>query len=300
MTSPNLQDPPQSTSTMTTTNKPEITLYWLNDSRAQRIVWLLEELDLPYTIKTFWRTSSGLAPPELERIHPLGKSPVLAISFPFEPHRKAIVLAESGFIVQYLCDHFSPKRGRERLVPERWVKGKEGEMGGETEGWMRHQYLLHYAEGSFALTLVIGVVLSIFESKNIPFFIRPVTGFVANKIYQAFVLPNAEKHIAFLDGMLATTSPSSESSASEEGGRYLCGGFLTAVDILLSFNLITTRDGVGKMMVSVGEKGKQEKISLWEKYPRVGEYLERLQQEEGYLRAEETIKAVEGKQDKGE
>ncbi|KAK4195069.1 hypothetical protein QBC40DRAFT_259386 [Triangularia verruculosa] len=81
----------------------------------------------------------------------------------------------------------------------------------------------------------------------------------------------------------------------EEGERYLCGSFLTAVDILLSFNLTTTRGGVGKMMVSAGQDNKG-KITLWEKYPRVSEYLERLQQEKGYLRAEESILAAEGKE----
>ncbi|KAK4195068.1 hypothetical protein QBC40DRAFT_237332 [Triangularia verruculosa] len=168
---------------------PKPDTYRLNDSRAQRIVWLLEELDVNYSIKIFKLTSSGLAPPELGKIHPLGKSPVLTISFPSEPDRETIVLAESGFIVQYLCDHFSPKNGRATLVPERWVRGKERQIGGETEGWMRYQYLLHYAEGSFALTLVIAVILSIFKSKKIPFLIRLITGFVADKIYQAFVLP---------------------------------------------------------------------------------------------------------------
>ncbi|KAK0671319.1 hypothetical protein QBC41DRAFT_58638 [Cercophora samala] len=296
MTSPNSEDiPHQSTSTTTAADKPEITLYWLNDSRAQRIVWLLEELDLTYTIRVFRRTPSGLAPRELENVHPLGKSPVLTISFPSEPHRDTIVLAESGFIVQYLCDHFPPKNnGRRALVPEKWTKGREGEMGGETEGWMRYQYLLHYAEGSFALTLVIGVILAIFGSNKIPFFIRPITGFVANKVYKAFVVPTAEKHLAFLDGMLAASSP-----VGDEGERYLCGSFLTAVDILLSFNLATARDGVGKVMVPAGN-GQPGNISLWDKYPRVAEYLERLQQEPGYLRAEESIRAAEETKDKKE
>ncbi|KAK4639918.1 bifunctional glutathione transferase/peroxidase [Podospora bellae-mahoneyi] len=115
MTSPNPQDPPQSTSTLSPSNKPKITLYWLNDYRAQRVVWLLEELDLTYTVRPFHRTPSGLAPGELEKVYPLGTSPILTISLPHrEPH------------------------------------------------------LLHYAEGSFALTLVVGVILadSLWQQQN--------------------------------------------------------------------------------------------------------------------------------------
>lgn len=96
-----------------------------------------------------------LAPPELKRLHPLGKSPLVSITSPgaSEP----IVLAESGFIVQYLCDH-SPKG--KALVPQRWKHGQEGQLGGETEGWMRYQYLLHYIEGSFMFTMVLNFILS--------------------------------------------------------------------------------------------------------------------------------------------
>ncbi|KAK4651012.1 bifunctional glutathione transferase/peroxidase [Podospora pseudocomata] len=57
-------------------------------------------------------------------------------------------------------------------------------------GWMRYQHLLHYAEGSFALMLVVGVILAVFGSNKIPFFLRPITGFVADKIYKAFVVPH--------------------------------------------------------------------------------------------------------------
>ncbi|KAK4651013.1 bifunctional glutathione transferase/peroxidase [Podospora pseudocomata] len=70
MTSPNPQAPPQSTSTLSPSNKPEIPLYWLNDYRVQRVVWLLEELDLTYTVRPFHRTPSGLAPRELGKVYP--------------------------------------------------------------------------------------------------------------------------------------------------------------------------------------------------------------------------------------
>lgn len=102
-----------------------------------------------------------LAPPELEKVHPLGKAPLLGIT----PAGKEdeMVLAESGFIAQYLCEHFG--KGM-RLVPERW-EGAEGQgddgmgkVGGETEEWMRWMYYLHYVEGSLMPPLGVGLVIS--------------------------------------------------------------------------------------------------------------------------------------------
>lgn len=96
-----------------------------------------------------------LAPPGLRALHPLGKSPMVSITPPgaSEP----IVLAESAFITEYLCDHFPKGKA---LVPARWKDGQEGKVGGETEEWMRYEYLMHYIEGSFMFTMVLNFVLS--------------------------------------------------------------------------------------------------------------------------------------------
>ncbi len=127
----------------------------LNWSRAQSIVWLLEELDIAYDLEIYHRQKSMLAPPALRKIHPLGKSPVITVKAPgaAEP----TVLAETGFIIQYLCDHFPKGKA---LVPQRWKDGQEGQVGGETEEWMRYQYLLHYIEGSFMTTMLLNIVLT--------------------------------------------------------------------------------------------------------------------------------------------
>jgi glutathione S-transferase len=126
----------------------------LNQSRAQRIVWLLEELKLPYEVELFQRTSTFLAPPELEKIHPLGKSPIISVT---PSGQQPIVLAESGFITSYLCEH-SPEG--KKLVPSRWKDGMEGQFGGETEGWLRHEYFLHYAEGTLMGPLVMTLLFN--------------------------------------------------------------------------------------------------------------------------------------------
>jgi glutathione S-transferase len=94
-------------------------------------------------MEIYHRQSNKLAPPELTKIHPLGKSPVVTVTP--AGGGEPIVLAETAFIVQYLCEHF----GDGSMVPKRWKEGQQGKVGGETEEWMRYQYIMYYAEGSF-------------------------------------------------------------------------------------------------------------------------------------------------------
>ncbi|KAK3681098.1 glutathione S-transferase [Podospora appendiculata] len=252
-----------------TAAQPKITLYWLNESRAQRIVWLLEELHVDYNVEIFHRKDM-LAPPELERIHPLGKAPVVTIDAP----TGKVVLAETGFISQYLCDHFGQAT---TLVPSRYpTGGQEGVVGGETDEWMRLQYFMHYAEGSLMPPLLVAVILSVLKGPKMPFFIRPITGAVANKIFSSFVFPNIAKHLQFLESQLAT---------SPNGGQYLCGAHLTAADIILSFPLLAVRDRFGGMDISVEQQG----VKLLDQYPKLWAYVARLEQEDGFKRAEAKI-----------
>ena len=93
-----------------------------------------------------------LAPKSLKEIHPLGKSPVISIAAP--TLSQPMVLAESGAMTEYLCDYFAP-----HLVPKRYQDGKEGQIGGETEQWLRYRYYMHYAEGSLMTMLVIALIV---------------------------------------------------------------------------------------------------------------------------------------------
>jgi glutathione S-transferase len=99
-----------------------------------------------------------LAPPELKKIHPLGKAPIIGITP--ENATEPIILAESGTIIEYLCEHFG-----KWLIPKRWVEGKEDRVGGETEEWMRYRYFMHYAEGSLMPNLLVGLIV---DSKVTP------------------------------------------------------------------------------------------------------------------------------------
>ena len=124
----------------------------LERSRAQRVLWLLEELKLEYEVKTF-RLQGYQAPPELKNIHPLGKAPILVIESDARP--TPLVLAESGNLMEYLIDHYGS-----RLAPKKFLDGKEGQVGGETEEWLRYRYYMHYAEGTVMIYLVVAILVN--------------------------------------------------------------------------------------------------------------------------------------------
>ena len=115
-----------------------ITVHHLNESRSQRVLWLLEELGLPYEIRHYQRdATTRLAPPELKAVHPLGKSPVVEAD--------GLTLIESGAIVDYLIR----KHGGARLQPA-----------ANTPAFEAYQQWLHYAEGSAMLPLLLKLYVS--------------------------------------------------------------------------------------------------------------------------------------------
>ncbi|KAI0538475.1 putative glutathione S-transferase [Xylaria digitata] len=245
-------------------------LFWLEKSRAQNILWLLEELKIDYEIETFRRGSDMLAPPELKKIHPLGKSPLIQITPP-GTSSEPITLAESGFITQYLSEHFGQET---TMMPKRWKDGQEGKVGGETEEWLRWQYTLHFVEGSFMSTMMMAVVMGMLKSNKVPFFLRPITSMVANQILSSFVLPNVKGQLAFLEKQLETS-----------GGDFLCGKSLTSADILISFGLVSVKDRLGDF----GSWPSPPKTV----YPKLFAYIARLESQPGYQRSIEKIKEID-------
>ncbi|KAK4123440.1 hypothetical protein N657DRAFT_644979 [Parathielavia appendiculata] len=252
----------------------KVKLHWLNGSRAQSMLWLLEELEVPYDLEIYHRQKSMMAPPELKKIHPLGKSPVVTVTPPgaTEP----IVLAESGFIVQYLCDHF-PKGAS--LVPRRWKDGQEHKVGGETEEWMRYQYLLYYIEGSFMSTVVLQFILSGMKGNSVPFFVRPITTLIANQLIGMIVFPNMKRHFAMMEQFLGT---------SPGDGSYMCGCNLTGADMMLAYPLIAGKEDAFDSI------GRWQKGSFKETFPKLYAYIERLAEEPGWKKSVDKVKEIEG------
>ena len=145
-----------------------ITLHHLENSRSQRVLWLLEELELPYEVRRYERDKQTLqAPPELMRVHPLGKSPVITDG--------DITVAESGAIIEYLLD----TRGNGRLRP----------AAGTAERRL-YTYWLHFAEGSAMPYLLMKLVFNRVRSAPVPFFIKPVVKGIVGKVTQGFIDPN--------------------------------------------------------------------------------------------------------------
>jgi glutathione S-transferase len=178
---------------------PVITVHHLNNSRSQRVLWLLEELELPYEIVKYERDpKTMLAPKALEKIHPLGKSPVIS--------DEGQVVAESGVILEHLVE----KHGKGRLVPA---------VG--TPAHRDYRYFMHYAEGSLMPFLLLKLIFGKVKA-NAPFLVRPIAKGIANTVSGQFVDPNLKRHLTFLDDHLAKS-------------KWFAGDELTAADIQMSF-----------------------------------------------------------------
>src|SRR5258708_2210403 len=145
-----------------------IIVHHLNNSRSQRVLWLLEELGLEYEIKPYQRDrKTMLAPPELRAVHPLGKSPVITDSGTDKSGGGAgVTLAESGAIIEYLAQRY----GADRLVP----------AAGSPER-LRYSYWMHFAEGSAMPPLLMKLVFDRIRSAPAPFFVRPIARAIADR-----------------------------------------------------------------------------------------------------------------------
>ena len=156
-----------------------ITVHHLNDSRSQRILWLLEELGLEYEVKRYERNpETMLAPASLREVHPLGKSPVIT--------DEELTIAESGAIVEYLVERY----GNGRLAPK-----------SETSERLRYTYWLHYAEGSAMPPLVMQLIFNQIEAKS-PFFFRPVAKVITGNVKQTYIVPQITQNLDYLEAEL--------------------------------------------------------------------------------------------------
>jgi glutathione S-transferase len=178
-----------------------ITVHHLENSRSQRVLWLLEELGLPYEVKRYERDrKTKLAPPELLQVHPLGKSPVITDG------RQTV--AETGAIVEYLVDKADGSLRPAAGTPE----------------YLRYRYFLHFAEGSAMPPLVMKLVFDTIASTPMPFFVKPVAKGIAAKVLGGFVMPNIVRQLDFLEAELTRR-------------EWFCGKQFSAADVMMSFPL---------------------------------------------------------------
>ena len=182
-----------------------ITVHHLNNSRSQRILWLLEELGLEYEVKRYQRNpQTMLAPPELRAVHALGKSPVITDG--------DLTLAESGAIVEHLADRY----GAGKLAP----------AFGSPER-VRYLYWLHFAEGTAQPPSLLKLLFDRIKSKS-PLLVRPIARAIADKALTTFVLPNLGRNLDFMESELGKT-------------EWFAGAQFSAADIQMSFPLEASR-----------------------------------------------------------
>jgi glutathione S-transferase len=186
-----------------------IVVHHLNNSRSQRVLWLLEELGAPYEVKRYERDAKTmLAPPELKKIHPLGKSPVITDG--------DTVIAETGAIIEYVTEVY----GQGKLVPASGTPER-----------LRHTYWLHYAEGSAMTPLLLKLVFTALPNRA-PGLMKPLVRSIAAKAQAGFVDPQLTTHIDYWEAELAK-SP------------WFAGPEFTAADIAMSFPLEAGADRAG-------------------------------------------------------
>jgi glutathione S-transferase len=179
-----------------------ITVHHLNNSRSQRVLWLLEELGLPYEIKHYERNKATmLAPPELRAVHPLGKSPVITDD--------ALTVAESGAILEYLVDRY----GQGRLKPA-----------ADSADALRYRYWMHYAEGSAMPPLLMKLIFDRIERGPMPFFVKPIAKGISAKVKSSFIQPALSSHLDFMEAELAKSA-------------WFAGAEFSAADVQMSFPL---------------------------------------------------------------
>ncbi len=179
-----------------------IILHHLENSRSQRVLWLLEELGLPYEVQRYARDpKTMLAPPALLQVHPLGKSPVITDG--------DITVAESGAIVEHLLD----AHGAGRLRPAAGTAQRR-----------RYTYWLHFAEGSAMPFLLLKLVFDKVRTAPLPFFLKPVSKGIADQVTKTFIAPNLERQLDYMEAELKQRP-------------WFAGDEFSAADVQMSFPL---------------------------------------------------------------
>lgn len=177
-----------------------ITVHHLENSRSQRILWLLEELGAPYDVKRYARDAkTNLAPKELQQVHPLGKSPVIEMN--------GKVYAETGAMIEAVLDQY----GNGKLRP---ATG--------TEDFDQYRYWIHAAEGTYMPPLVFTLFLNRMETAPMPFFARPIAKKLVGAVREGYLNHTMKAQYDFLEDELAKS-------------MWLAGDEMTAADIIMSF-----------------------------------------------------------------
>ncbi|RAK56572.1 glutathione S-transferase family protein [Phenylobacterium deserti] len=176
-----------------------LTVHHLNNSRSQRVLWLLEELGVPYEVVRYERDpKTMLAPAALKAVHPLGKSPVVTVD--------GETIAETGAILEFILERY----GQGRLAPP----------AGTPEA-RQMRYWLHYAEGSAMSPLLLKLVFSRMSGRA-PGLLKPLVGSIASRAQVEVVDPQLKAHFDYWEAELSKTG-------------WFAGPAFSAADVMMSF-----------------------------------------------------------------
>lgn len=237
--------------------RDKFTLYWLDDSRAHRIMWMLELLGLDYEVEVYVRDpETWRGPKDLFLVHPLGKAPILEVSF--ADGRPPLQLAETGLIMQYLLRKYDPhcllssKDDNEQLMID---------------------YFLHYSEGTLQ-PIIITMLINTSMKRVAPIGLKSVAKLLSRGLNHGYYIHEFYLNLDFLEARLRT-----------EGTGFFVAGKLTAADIMLSFpvheNLFDNEGGVRECC------GETE---LYRKYPQLGAWSDRVRNDPIYSRISDVMK----------
>lgn len=208
-----------------------LTVHHLNQSRSQRVLWALEELQLPYQVVSYQPGKDMLAPAELKSVHPLGKSPVV--------EDNGHILAESGAILEYLQETYDSAR---RLKPE------------SVEDKLQYRFWLHYAEGSLMPLLLMKLVFASLGKPPVPFGMRTLGNALGKGVQKAWLNRQVDTHARFIEAHLSRQ-------------RWFAGAELSMADIQMSFPAMAllARGGVENLPHLTQWVQRVEQRPAWQK-----------------------------------
>ncbi|HAI06437.1 glutathione S-transferase [Pantoea sp. AV62] len=208
-----------------------ITVHHLEQSRSHRVLWLLEELEVPYQIKRYQREPTMLAPEALKKVHPLGKSPVIT-----DENR---VVAESGAILEYLEQKYDHEF-RLKLSDE--------------ESLLQSRYWLHYAEGSLMPLLVMKLIFGQMGKAPVPWLLRPVGAAFGKGVQKAWLDKQLQPHMKMIEQHLAANP-------------WFAGQRFSIADIQMSFPLLALAQRVGMEQMPASQKWLQtvQQRAAWQR-----------------------------------
>ena len=208
-----------------------ITVHHLNNSRSQRVLWMLEELEVPYQIKRYQRESTMLAPEALKKVHPLGKSPVIT-----DENR---VIAESGAILEYLAERYDAEN-RLKLNDE--------------DERLQARYWLHYAEGSLMPLLVMKLIFSRMGKPPVPWLLRPIGNAFGKGVQKGYLDKQLATHREFIEQHLSNNA-------------WFAGDRFSIADVQMSFPIqaLTARGGAANSPAIQAWLAKVQSRAAWQR-----------------------------------